>query len=335
MIVFDQERLDLLLGRFTSGFGGTPLQTILFFAIVFGIVVFFVISYRIIRQREQRRLEGRIEELNEYAFEKHALDPDERRLVDVLARHLKDARKAYLLLSDPYTFTAALQAARAEGSVDSDATSSLQKKLGIDPSRHVRRIRTTRDLADGLEVIIATPGSDRRVSGVVRGHTEAGLVVELTRRIHPSAGASAALYFHDRRGIFAFATRIVDTKPTSVTLAHSHSLKQAQRRNYVRSLVDTRVVIKRVAVADEDEASFPTRLIDLSGGGASCANPEDRLAVGDDLMLYLTRGDQEWMPISGEVVRLSSGGSVAHLRFGHIDESTRDHIIRIVHSGLK
>ena len=46
--------------------------------------------------------------------------------------------------------------------------------------------------------------------------------------------------------------------------------------------------------------------------------------------IFLNKGHQDWLPLSAEVVRTSRHGEVAHVRFGHLNESVRDQIVRIV-----
>lgn len=330
MIIFDQEQLDLLLDRFAGGFGVTPLHFALFFVVLFMIAAFLIVSYRIIDRREQRRLEERIGERNRMAFDRFKISEAEDALLRDLSQYLRDPRKVYLLLTDANTFSTALQAAGRAGSIDRESVRSLQKKLGIDPRTQLKAVKSTADLPEGLSVVVEWSKELRR-SGIVRSQDEHGISVELKKPVERrDARGEVTIYFYDRRGIFAVATECDEAQGATVRLRHSNRLRRAQRRTYARRLIDDEVVVRLPEQSGGEGQSYSTELIDLSGGGASCRNPDRRLREGDDIVLYLTRGRDDWMPVPGEVVRLSRGGTTAHIRFGHIDESTRDRIIRIV-----
>jgi len=330
MIVFDQAKLNELFSRLSSGFGVDPRYVGIFIAAMVGIVSFLLVSYRIIRRGEERRIAATIEERNDRAFSRYSFSAAERALIDVLAEHLNDPRRKYLLLTDPHAFSIALQRARARNPIDRAAAGSLQRRLGIDPRKHITRLRSTADLPEGLPVVLER-SKQARIPGVVARNSAEALVVEL-RRAPGSVvrGGTITLYCHDPRGVFAFSTQIRRLQGTHIALSHSSKLKHAQRRAYFRRNVSMRVVVR---VEGREGTSHTTRLVDLSGGGASLVNAGGFLRQGDEISLFLTRGKDDWLPIPGNVVRLSDEEDIAHVRFGEMTEVVRDHIVRIVQAG--
>lgn len=330
MIIFDRERLEALLDRFSTGFGATRLDIILFAAAIIAIIAFLIASYVFIRRREQRRLSRAIESKNDRLFARYRPDQRERALLDDLSVYLKDPRKQYLLLSNSSTFAACLQKLRADGEVDSEAVRSLQNKLGFDLRRQIHRLSTTADLPVGIPVILEPEGGHRINARLTEQGTDT-FAVKTTDAVRlPSSGVRANVYTHDPRGVFAFSTTVVRTEDGTVNLKHSRSLRHAQRRKYYRRRMRAPIVVRR---EDSSEKPKPTVLLDLGGGGASLRNPDSLLEKGDDVRIYLSRGPRDWLPINGEVVRLSRNGAVAHVRFGHLEDRQRDQIVRIVNRG--
>ena len=346
MIIFDKERTNELIGWVASGFGVNPVYIILFVVVLLVFVLFLLFSHRIIRRREEAQIDRTIEEKNRRAFTAAKLTDDETNLIDSLAVYLKDPRKKYLLISSASTLSACLARGRVDGIVGRTVAETLLKKLGVDPRKHVGRLRSTADIPEGLSVIVEL--SDRkRVSGIVEAQESGIFVVRNTSskasskaasEASSSAGGSerdgsrrvgkpnekATVYCFDSRGVFAFITTVVRSGTDTLVLRHTDKMKLAQRREYFRKNISISVVVR------SEGKTQTAKLLDLGGGGASLENPG--LSKGDDVQVFFTRGHDDWLPIAGEVVRTSKGDRVAHIRFDYIADAVRDQIIKMVNT---
>jgi hypothetical protein len=85
-----------------------------------------------------------------------------------------------------------------------------------------------------------------------------------------------------------------------------------------------------VIPAGSDEGTKLSTLIDLGGGGASIANAELQMNVGDRLSLSMMPAGSSRINLMGEVLRVSKGGAVAHVKFDNMSESYRDRIVGLL-----
>ncbi|MBA7689092.1 hypothetical protein ES703_97587 [subsurface metagenome] len=87
--------------------------------------------------------------------------------------------------------------------------------------------------------------------------------------------------------------------------------------------------------AGSEERPLESILLDLGGGGASLKNPNRSFKPGMDLELSFHPEGESRMFIIAEVLRISKNGTILHLRFGPLKETTRDRIIGSLFHGKK
>jgi hypothetical protein len=68
----------------------------------------------------------------------------------------------------------------------------------------------------------------------------------------------------------------------------------------------------------------------LGSSYASLTNPDKRFRIKKDVRLFFTKNDSPWFQVNAEVARLSKGGAVIHVRFGHLKDDLRDEIIGLL-----
>jgi hypothetical protein len=296
---------------------------ILFFGIIAALLMFFLYSHRIIRRREEARIAEIIAAKNARVLGSRSFEPDEIDLIDALSRYLKDPRKRYLVVTNSNAYFATLRSARSSGSENLECEKRLREKLGFRASPELTRVRTTRDLAEGSSVVFQS-SDGARVSAVVTEQSQARFTAVVKKPIHMKQ--TALLYCQDGRDVLAFSVSVEALNGLTITMRHSQKVTRSQRRDYFR---------KRVAMPVEIRVSGQTHLdsviVDLGGGGASLLGPAKRLTRGDDVELVFRPDGADWNVV-GEVVRTSKGGTVSHIRFGHVSQAERDQLVGIIHT---
>lgn len=332
MFIFDRQRLDGLLADFASGFTASPVALIASAALVLAIIAFLILSHAVITKRERRRIAAAVKRKCDLAFARLSLTPEETAFVHGLAGFLKDPTKEYLVLSSQGTFATCLQRYREGNEVPRELLRGLQEKTGFDP-RKVPRIRSSRDLPEGMPVVLETSGAGggRRTQGVIQIQEGRGFSVKLKGAGFPSSrGTPVTVYCHDPSGVFAFASSVQSLDGSTILLGHTDRLKTSQRRKYFRHRMGIPVFVRPDTGVEKPAGST---LLDLGGGGASLRNPGSRYADGDDIRIYFRQDEKTWLPVEATVVRTSKHGAILHVQFGHVTEAVRDRIIRMAKSG--
>ena len=129
MIVFNEQRLNELLGQISSGFRSNLLQAVLFFSAVVALAVLFVTIHLVQKRREQRKLDDARQRRLALLASRYSLTAAEGRLIDRLTRYLPDPTKGYLLLSSVRSLNRALSSLQSEEAADASVVRSLQAKV--------------------------------------------------------------------------------------------------------------------------------------------------------------------------------------------------------------
>lgn len=331
MIIFDQEKLSGFFDMVSRGFQRSPLEIVAMIAAVVVFIVLLIVAYQIQRRRaRKRRLTIARTRYARLAAQK-GLTPSEQGLVDRLARYLRDPDKKYLLLVGQPTFNYCASRLRgADPSVDA-GLSELRLKLGFTISGPEQVPASSAELPDGQAVLLVTaPGrSGRRLQGRVAGRRPSSLSVQLAgSAAPPDRGRTVRVYFQNRSGLFSFDSEVqqYDERTASLDLSHSESIQRIQRRRYYRRRVAFAVSVRR---AGTDAEPLPSQLLDISGDGAGLRNPGRRFEPREDVQLEFQAGGEQFSLV-GEVLRLSRGGQVMHVRFAPMREAARDRLIGAV-----
>ena len=317
-----------MLGDLATGFQNEPVKIIATIAVVIFLLAFFITTLVVINRREKRRLAETIKQKNDRAFARLKLNDAEITLVKRLSRFLKDPSKEYLVVSSQRTFAACLHGLRELEEVAKDTLLSIQGKTGFKPFTANRQLQSSRDLPEGMPVVVES--NKHRTAGTIEGQSDKFFVVRLTDILSAEPMATVRLFCHHPRGVYDLSAKLLSVADKNIKLEHSSSLRSVQRRKYYRRKMKTAVYLKR---EESQERAVQAMLLDLGGGGASLENPEKKFIKGDDIRIYFHQGGKNWLPIEASVVRTSRRGGVLHLQFGHVNEATRDRIIKMVNKG--
>jgi c-di-GMP-binding flagellar brake protein YcgR len=128
--------------------------------------------------------------------------------------------------------------------------------------------------------------------------------------------------FQNRAGLFSFDTVVRSAAGGVLRLNQVERLRRTQRRKYYRRRVRLGVQVLR----REGEPPLASQLLDLGGDGASLVNPQKKLSAGDLPELAFRLGGESFR-LTAEVLRLSRGGQVLHVRFHGLRDADRDRLL--------
>jgi hypothetical protein len=294
-------------------------------ALVIGALVVSVVQNRRMRQA----LELQSSQARERALAKLRLSDEERALLDRLVRMVNDPPvRGHLVLTNQNTFNhcaSRLIAARGAGEAE---LAALRVRLGFARGSTEKAVTSTAILPAGLRLLIAQRET-KKFYAIVRETAPGGLVVQIedVDVIAPGPGTELRCFFNVKSGTFQFTTVVRGVDGQTLRIAHSEKIARTQRRKYYRARTS---LPARVGVAGSQEQPVVTRLIDLSGGGASLENPAMRFNSGDDVQIWFTTYDGVEYRLVAEVRRLSHGGRVLHVVFGPMSDTARDRLIAFV-----
>jgi hypothetical protein len=140
-------------------------------------------------------------------------------------------------------------------------------------------------------------------------------------------GSLVEVLYQNSSGLYTFQSEVQRFKDKYLYMTHSESPERVQRRRYYRRNISLPVYIRP---AGAEEKSTESRFIDLGGGGASLENPQNRFRAGAGVELSFHPDSKSVLNVLGNVVRTSHRGSVIHVNFEHLKDSTRDRIYRML-----
>jgi hypothetical protein len=312
-----------------QGFLGDPGMILLvllgLLAMVIGALAVFVVQNR--RTRQARELQS--ERAKEQALSKLKLSDRERAILDRLVGMVSDpATRGHLVLTSQSVFshcTSRLIAAR--GATDAEVA-ALRVRLGFARGSTEKKVTSTAILPPGLRLLVVQRET-KKFYATVSGAAAAGLVahIEDADVIAPGPGTELRCLFNVRSGTFQFDTVVSGVDGQTLRMAHSEKITRMQRRKYYRARTN---LPARIGVAGSQEQPALTRLIDLSGGGASLENPAVRFHTGDEVQIRFSAFDGKEYNLVAEVGRVSHGGRVLHVVFSPMTDTARDRLIAFV-----
>ena len=334
---YDPQKVSEFLDDIARGFVTSPLQYVLFAAILLIAIAGLLIAYRVQRGKA-RRLEARLVlERFERLAGKLGLDSGELDLLDRLAEG-QMGRKLRLLASPAAFNRAAGRLLGREGAAGEVALAQLRLKLGFQAFNPERVPVASSELPEGLPVLLAwstaaagglRPGSGRRRLAAEVSAQEADALV-LTPRPGsepPPPGTPVTVLFQNRAGLFSFNTGVRSAAGGLLRLEQVEGLKRTQRRKYYRRKLRLPVQV------GAGETTLPSQLLDLGGEGASLLNPQKKLAAEDLLELRFRLGGLSFA-LSAEVLRVSRDAQVLHVRFPGLREAERDRLLGVLFRSL-
>jgi hypothetical protein len=314
----------------SEGFVHTPLEIILFFAIVL-LLILAVSGFAIaLGVAARRRVAERAHQVFQRKVARLSLNAEEAALLQRLAGYRGRAEPQYMVLQSRPVFDACAQRMRraAEGSeaVPEPVLNSLRLKIGFRLRRPDETPVSTSELPEGSTLVLAA-GPSRRLRGRIGAQGPNGMVVRLDPSQAPlPTRATLEVQFHNRAGMFSFRSRVIEAGAGMVRLQHSARIRRHQRRQYYR-----REERMTVAIIPFGKGAVPvrTRILDLGGGGASLENAGGTMGKGNLVRVFLS----PWigkLAVNARVLRLSRNGAVIHVRFESISEADRRRIIRFL-----
>jgi hypothetical protein len=326
----DKDRFYGMLESISDSFYKSPLQIFFFVAVfvLFIVLIILVWNWRVKKDREESG--ERVRNAWKKYLDEYKLSQAEINFINRLARFLTDPSKRYILLVNQHTFMECFNALKEKESPDMDLAVPLAMKLGYRITDPREMPRSSRDLAEGTPVAIVDREKNAS-TGLVSRQLPNSLVLALpSSKSLFDEGEDLVLLFHNFAGLFEIRTKIQKTADQELWLAHSGNLIKIQRRSFYRKKINIPIQIRREGLKEPDETTF---VIDMSLGGLSIRNPELKYKKGDDLSLYFYKASKEVFHLYGEVVRVTRGGSVLHLKFGHLSSKEQDRIAAVINAG--
>lgn len=331
MFFFNPEKVSEFLDSIARGFERRPIDFVLFGALLL-LLIGFLLAGTLLQRAKARRLAARLaREKLERLIRKLNLDPAEQALIDRLAGGDRGAQSAILESAAAFNRAVArLQEREPLEQATVDSLAELRLRLGFQADNPERAPAASSELPAGLPVLVAWRAADgtRRLGARVQAQEPEALVLGAEPGAElPPEGRKVMVLFQNRAGVFSFASEVRASGQGILRMAHSEALRRVQRRKYYRRRLR---LPARVGVLGQTESSqTDTLLLDLSGEGASLKNPEQRFSVGEELALRF-RLEGEAFALTGEVLRVSHGGQVLHVRFTSLREGVRDRLIGIL-----
>ncbi len=323
---YDPRKVSEFLDSIARGFINSPLQYALFGGMILLVVAGLLVAYGVQRRRLRRQEYRLTLERFERLAGRLGLGSAELEALDLLAGG-QLARKLRLL-SSPAAFNRA--AARlADAQTLESSLAELRLKLGFQARNPERAPSASSELPEGLPVLVVWvaaaggPGTRRRLAARVAAQEAEALVLDLPpSAAGPQPGSQVSVIFQNRAGVFSFRTRVRAAGGGVLRLDQVEKLERTQRRHYYRRRLRLPV---RVQVR-EGEPARVSQLLDLGGEGASLMNPGGGLSTGDLADLSFRVGDESFR-LTAEVLRVSRGGQVLHVRFHGLREADRDRLL--------
>jgi len=327
VLVFDQEKLNIVLEEIAEGFTRSPLEIALFFVLV----IVIVLTAALLGRRQLIRLREQKYRVSQHRFEnivrKQNLGSADSALLESMAVFLASPDLKYRLVENQGVFNMCAEKLLESGIAASTEIAALRLHLGFGSRNPEQPIRSTAQLYEDLPVLVVQKNR-RGCRGLVVMVEPYFIGIE-TDGVSNSleTDAPVRIYFQIPSGRFMFNSRICSIEKNSVEVMHSEHIKRLQRRTFYRKKFMIPVYVKRV---DVKESPMLTTLIDLGGGGASIARGNIILKTGDRIRIRVYSVAKERIDVTATVLRFSKGNRITHIRFDNIRESDRDRIINML-----
>ncbi|GAB6088985.1 PilZ domain-containing protein [Spirochaeta dissipatitropha] len=315
------------LQDFLDGFTRSPLEIALSLGFLLLLLVFFVSVSYLRRRQEQAQIKKRSQKVYQTLLKRHSITADEEVLLSELAAFLRSNERSYMLMENQAIFNACAEKALHTDRLTKAQISALRDKLGFNKRRSGMILESSKQIPVTSPVILLKkPHSP--VEGKVLEPTERAFRVQSGTKDMPfPAKSEVEIVYHDATGVYAFSAYLINFSSGVFSLTHSEQLRRVQRREYFRKKISIPCYMHR---SGERDQVFPSRFIDLGGGGASVVNPKKAFSAGDDISLSFRSDTETMLHIIGRVVRTSKHNTVLHIDFDNMGESRRDRLYRLL-----
>ncbi|RPJ08185.1 MAG: PilZ domain-containing protein [Spirochaetaceae bacterium] len=311
-----------------SEYFSRPPQELQIFLICLAVFITILILSAVIQRLSEKAKLAKILEIKyNNALHRFELSEDERRLVESLAQFLKNRDKKYLLFENQQLFNHCLFQLRINTTVPKEPLGTLMNKLKFKITDSFHDPVSSRQLPAGKPVLLITDDG-KKLPALVEEVTQKSLVLSIDPHAHaPVVGTDLSVFTNNDRGLVTFIAMVGNVRENIISLTHSDHLKSIQRRANFRKQVTVPIYIKREGA---DMPVLKSEILDLSAGGMSVKNPSLSFTRGDDCKISFAPDTKLEFDLYGEIIRVSKGGNILHIRFGHFPEAMEDEIIRFL-----
>ncbi|HKK49429.1 MAG TPA: PilZ domain-containing protein [Alkalispirochaeta sp.] len=311
----------------SQGFRTSPGEVILVFAVVLAFILVPTV-YGVRRRRgQERRRVRRAAERYDTLVEQHALSPSEQGAVEVLGQYLNDPTRSYVVMQNQGVFNQTAALARDDEALSEGQISALRVRLGFAGSLVGSQPHASAEIPPGSGVLVLE-NRERPVHGRVLKPATSAFRVRLDENEREFvSGNPVEVVYQNSSGVFRFESGVLNRAGSELELEHSEQIETAQRREYYRRHMRLPVYVRS---SEEDRRPVRSEFLDIGGGGASMVNPGERYEPGDSVELTFHPDSDSILHIPARVVRSSKKGTILHLSFENIRESSRDRIYRLL-----
>lgn len=318
----DQDALQAIADQFNKTAQQTAAGLIIILSFVFLVLLIFLIYAGIKRRKLFKSYKVKYENLV-LEFE---LSHPEIELIEKLSRFLKTQQKKYILLLNQHTFFSCLweyEKQNPQSPVPPEFVKALCIKLDFRQSDLFHFPAATWDIREGKPAVLLLPDK-KKIPGIITKQYSDSIVFTISDNSPlPLPGTDATIYMHYSLGIYYFQTIVKSTEEKKIFLMHSDTITQIQRREYYRKKLFLPVLIRKEGHPEE---SYSSVILDLSAGGMSVNNVQNKFKKGDDCRFFFHDKAETEYQLYGEVIRTSKNGKILHIRFGHLPASVKNQI---------
>jgi PilZ domain-containing protein len=305
-----------------DAYKSSPLEVLgivlLLLVLLGGLVVYAIVWGR----REKKHQAELAQQFYDEKSRELKLTPSQHDMLKQMARYLRNPINVYQLLTDEISFNASAIQLRENGEATPQSIASLRIALGYQSNRTDRAPKSSAHIPAGATVLVARNRYKKPVKAEALPPEPQSFNIRMVGEgVRMPAGAAVDIYFQNSAGVFTFRSTVLSEDGKTARLSHSEEIKRYQKRRYYRRKIDLPV---HVYPFDSDKPIL-SRFRDIGGGGASLLNTDHHFKEGDELELRFTP-DNEEIRLTGSVMRLSEGGSIAHVNYEHIRDGLRDRI---------
>lgn len=321
----------LLQRGFPDDLSSRLLETPGGLAVGIGVVVVLIAASLGVYFLQTRKRTGERRKQSELAYlqaiERFGLSPTESHLVEELCRFTPRGTECYELMHDERLFVHCEQKLLARRPDRRRELARLKTKLGYGTMDETRRLSSTKELPVDTPLYFEQEDI-RRFGGTVAEVRADAFAVRLdARTVPPPVGTTLTAQLRRREGRYRFSTRVLDVVDRKLHLSHAEGLEPTDQRLFFRKQVNAAAQARK---AGSSERPVHATVEDISAGGCTVSNPEQRFRPGDHVELTL----QSRPPIRlvGQVLRESDDGRRLHLSFQTLRQPVRDRLISYIQS---
>jgi c-di-GMP-binding flagellar brake protein YcgR len=326
MVELDQEKLRTIIEGM-QGFIRNPLDVVVFALILIGIIAAVIIVYRRqLRRDRERKIEHALHRYDQRIRER-GLGHTDSAILEAMAERFGDPLRKHLLVENHAIFNTYASELVDDGLFTESEIAALRLKLGFKPRDPRQVFRSTAELYADMTVLVALKNGTSSRGRIVAVTPQSVNIAMGKENPFRTRGMRVQVYFQTPSGRFGFSTRVRKAGKRLIEVSHSEHIRRLQRREFYR----TRIMLPAsVRGLDREQETEDTTLIDLGGGGCSIENPNQQFTTGDRIGLSIRYGEEEAIDTTGEIVRTSQRGKVAHIRFDFLSERSRDRVIGLL-----